>query len=197
VAHPLLSPFFDILKSLPTISRYFPLIKLYPMVRTSIRSYGEPMGISPVPFEVSGTPRQDSIWRPALRRIRRGPFSNKFPQEPDGKQTEPNYILLNLPHNGVSQQWSNNMELATISFGDRVISRHMQPRGLDTNTPQERSIASREPNQSRGFSFIKRSLSKSKQRPFISSDVASLVTEQERRIERKSEPEKIRPTSAI
>ena len=166
------------------------------MFRNSIRSYGEPEGISPVPFEVSGTPRQNSIWRPTLRRIKRGLFPNKSPLEPNSNETGPNYTTSNLPCNGKNQQWLHNTKPVTTSCGDRVTSRHIQPSGLDANTSRECTQGSRELNKSRGFNLIKRSLSKSKQRAF-GSDTASLVAEPNWRIERESEPEQIRPTSAI
>jgi hypothetical protein len=166
------------------------------MFRSSIRSFGEPVGISPVPFEVSDTPRHNSIWRPTLRRIKRGLFPNKSPLEPNSNETGPNYTTSNLPCNGKNQQWLHNTKPVTTSCGDRVTSRHIQPNGLDTNTSRECTQGSRELNQSRGFNFIKRSLSKSKQRA-SGSDTASLVAEPNWRIERESEPKGLRPTSAI
>jgi hypothetical protein len=166
------------------------------MFRNSIRSFGEPVGISPVPFEISDTPRHDSIWRPALRRIKRGLFPKKSPLEPNSNETGPNYTTSNLPCNGKNQQWLDNTKPATTSCGDRVTSRHIQPSGLDTNTPRECTQGSRELNQSRGYNFIKRSLSKSKQRA-SGSDTGSLVAKPNWRIERESEPEQLTPTSAI
>jgi hypothetical protein len=166
------------------------------MFWNSVRSYGEPVGISPVPFEVSDTPRQNSIWRPTLRRIKRGLFSNKSPLERNNQQTEPNYTISNLSYNGENQQWLDDMEPATTRRGDRVTSTYIQLRSLDANTSRDRTNGSKDLNQSGGFSFIRRTLSKSKRRAF-GSDTASLVAEPNWRIERELEPEQIRPTSAI
>jgi hypothetical protein len=166
------------------------------MFRNSIRSFGEPVGIFPVAFEVSDTPRQNSIRRPTLCRIKRGLFSNKSPLERNNQQTEPNYTISNLSYNGENQQWLNDMELATTRREERVTSTNIQLRSLDANTSRAHTNGWKDLNQSGGFKLIKRSLSKSKQRVF-GSDTASLVGDQRGPIERESGPEQIRPTSAI
>jgi hypothetical protein len=103
-------------------------------------------------------PRKESNWRPTLRRIRRGVFSHKGTPQPAIISPNPSLLL-----NEVSQlRLSQRTRQSTEGGETRNPSYKHFRKESQTGPPPERRQTPRELNDSKGYNFFKRKLTKLK-----------------------------------
>ncbi|KAH8795402.1 hypothetical protein BGZ57DRAFT_998579 [Hyaloscypha finlandica] len=103
-------------------------------------------------------PRKESNWRPTLRRIRRGVFSHKGTPQPAIISPNPSLLL-----NEVSQQRLSQRTRQSTEGGEtRNPSYKHFRKESQTGPPPERRQTPQELNDSKGYNFFKRKLTKLK-----------------------------------